>query len=214
VAHAPQMLVLLRHAKSAWPQGVPDHERPLSGRGRRNASRVGSWLREAGWAPELVICSTALRARETWQRAESQLGAASRTSFDPRVYLGSARDLLAVIRETPAGCRRLLLVGHNPAVHDLGLMLAGVVPQPAAQPLPRPAPGPLPQPAAEPLARPCAGAGPARPPLAPAALERMRAKFPTAAAAVFEVTGAWGKLAPATARLVSFVAPPDLHPHG
>ena len=68
-------LILLRHAKSAWPEDVPDHERPLAPRGRRAALAAGGWLRKADDAPDRVPCSTARRARETWQLAEQKLGA-------------------------------------------------------------------------------------------------------------------------------------------
>ena len=61
--------MLLRHAKSAWPD-VPDHDRPLAGRGRRNAPVMGRWLRTNGYVPDQVLCSTARRARETWQLAQ------------------------------------------------------------------------------------------------------------------------------------------------
>ena len=65
-------LVLLRHAKSDWPDDVPDHERPLARRGRRDAPAAGRWLRKSGYVPDLVLCSTARRARETWQLAEEE----------------------------------------------------------------------------------------------------------------------------------------------
>ena len=65
-------LVLLRHAKSEWPD-VADHERPLAKRGRRDAPVVGRWLAESGYAPDAVVCSTARRARETWTLAEAGL---------------------------------------------------------------------------------------------------------------------------------------------
>ena len=67
-------LMVLRHAKSAWPD-VPDHERPLARRGQRDAPVMGRWLRAAGHVPDQVLCSTARRARETWQLAQAGLGA-------------------------------------------------------------------------------------------------------------------------------------------
>src|SRR6516162_11200968 len=93
-------LVLFRHAKSAWPD-VPDHERPLASRGIRAAPVMGRWLRDAGLVPDLVLCSTARRARETWQFAQTGLAAAPPVTFDVRIYEGAAMDLLTVIREVP-----------------------------------------------------------------------------------------------------------------
>jgi phosphohistidine phosphatase len=117
-------LILLRHAKSAWPD-VADHDRPLAGRGRRAAPAAGRWLREAGHVPDLVLCSTALRARETWQLAEEELGAHPRTAFEQRVYGASPAELLDLARQTPSGVRTLMIVGHEPTMSDLTLELAG-----------------------------------------------------------------------------------------
>src|ERR1700761_5387448 len=71
-----RQLVLLRHAKSDYPEEVPDHDRPLAKRGRRDAPVVGRWLAESGHVPDAVVCSTALRARETWELAAAALAAA------------------------------------------------------------------------------------------------------------------------------------------
>jgi phosphohistidine phosphatase len=168
-------LVLLRHAKSAWPD-VADHERPLAGRGRRAAPAAGRWLRESGYVPDRVVCSTALRARETWQLAEAELGAHPRTTFEQRVYGASAAELLELARQTPSGVRTLVIVGHEPSMSALTLELA--------------------------RARPGSDGD--------EALERVRAKFPTAAIAVLAFTGSWPELAPGRAQLAGFVVPSDL----
>jgi phosphohistidine phosphatase len=178
-------LVLLRHAKSAWPD-VADHERPLAGRGIRAAPVMGRWLRDAGLVPDLVLCSTARRARETWQYAQAGLAATPPVSFEGRIYDEDATGLLALIREVPPATGTLLLIGHNPAIEDLALMLAA-------------APG---------AARPSA-AGPGSGTASSGDLERMRAKFPTAAIAVLQHAGTWRALAPGRARLTAFVTPGD-----
>jgi len=171
-------LVLLRHAKSAWPD-VPDHDRPLAGRGIRAAPVMGRWLRDAGLVPDLVLCSTARRARETWQYAQTGLAAKPPVRFEDKIYGEDGTGLLALIREVPPATDTVLLIGHNPAIEDLALMLAD--------------PG-------------AAGPGAA----APGDLERMRAKFPTAAIAVLQIAGAWRGLAPGQAVLTAFVTPRDL----
>jgi phosphohistidine phosphatase len=119
-------LVLLRHAKSAWPD-VPDHERPLGKRGKRDAPRAGRWLRQAGYLPGLVVCSTSQRTRETWQLAAAELGASPPVRFEPRVYGAGAEKLLDLIRETPDEVETLLVVGHEPAMRELTLLLASAV---------------------------------------------------------------------------------------
>jgi phosphohistidine phosphatase len=122
-------LILLRHAKSAWPEGVPDHERPLAPRGRRDAPAAGEWLRKADYVPDQVLCSTARRTRETWQLAEEKLGAHPQTIFEDRVYGASSAEVLDLARQTPAGVRTLLVVGHDPAMRGLTLELASEQPR-------------------------------------------------------------------------------------
>jgi phosphohistidine phosphatase len=119
-----RQLILLRHAKSAWPDDVADHERPLAPRGRRDAPAAGLWLRKSDCVPDRVLCSTARRARETWQLAEEKLGAHPPTVFEDRVYGASIVDLLDLARQTRADVRTLLIVGHDPAIRGLTLELA------------------------------------------------------------------------------------------
>jgi phosphohistidine phosphatase len=118
-------LVLLRHAKSAWPDDVPDHERPLASRGRRDAPVAGRWLRATGSRPDQVICSTAQRTRETWQLAAAELGAPPPVSYDDRVYGATAAELLDLARQAGPEVQSLLFVGHDPGLHDLAVGLAG-----------------------------------------------------------------------------------------
>jgi len=119
-------LVLVRHAKSDYPPGVPDHDRPLNARGRRDAPFIGSWIRDHVEWPEqteaLVLVSTALRAQLTWQRAGNGLNERWRTAprrDEPRIYEASTRVLLGVIAEVPDVVRTLVLVGHNPGMLDV-----------------------------------------------------------------------------------------------
>ena len=117
-------LILLRHAKSAWPDDVTDHERPLAPRGRRDAPAAGKWLRKSDYVPDRVLCSTARRARETWQLAEENLGSHPPAALEDRVYGASTADLLALARLTSADVHTLLIVGHDPAMRELTLELA------------------------------------------------------------------------------------------
>ena len=172
--NADRALVLLRHAKSAWPD-VPDHERPLARRGQRDAPVMGHWLRAAGYVPDLVLCSSARRARETWELAQAELGAAPQVRFSDGVYEAAPADLIGLARETASSVRVLLIVGHNPAMEELALDLAG-------------------------------GEGAA----AAETLNRMQAKFPTAAVAVLTVTGGWAGLGRKSARLTCFVTPREV----
>ncbi|MGZ4602269.1 MAG: SixA phosphatase family protein [Kineosporiaceae bacterium] len=123
-AEMSRRLVVVRHAKSDWPAGVADHDRPVARRGGRDAGAVGRWLSEHDSRPDLVWCSTARRTRETWERVLAELGSSPEVRFDDRVYAASVDSLLAVLRETPSKTRCVLLLGHNPGVQDLVLTLA------------------------------------------------------------------------------------------
>ncbi|MFE0798937.1 SixA phosphatase family protein [Streptomyces sp. NPDC058812] len=121
----PRRLVVLRHAKSARPAGVADHDRPLAGRGRRDAPAAGRTLAQAGRLPDLALCSTALRARQTWELASAQWGTPPSVHYEARLYAAGVPELLEVVREVPADIETLLLVGHNPGLEELVLALAG-----------------------------------------------------------------------------------------
>lgn len=126
-------LVLVRHAKSAWPHGVPDHERPLSGKGRRNARATGHWLAGEGPRPELVLCSDAVRARHTWEIVGAALpGAAVPVRGDGRLYGADPLDLLAIVHEVPDEVRIAVVVGHQPTLSATALLLAGAGSSPVA----------------------------------------------------------------------------------
>ncbi len=120
-----RMLILLRHSKSAWPEGTPDAKRPLAGRGCRDAPAVGRWLREQIPTIDLVLCSPAVRAVQTWELAVTQLDAAPRTRHDERLYGACAERLLEVTQELPCQASTVVLVGHNPSLEDLLALLTG-----------------------------------------------------------------------------------------
>ncbi|MGH3874069.1 MAG: SixA phosphatase family protein [Pseudonocardiaceae bacterium] len=120
-------LVLLRHAKSEWPDGVPDAQRPLGQRGRRDAPAVGRWLRAQVTRIDLVVCSPAVRAVQTWELAAPQLDAAPAVRHDERLYGASAEELLTVTRQLPDTASTVALVGHNPGLEDFLELLAGAV---------------------------------------------------------------------------------------
>ncbi|MFJ5230448.1 SixA phosphatase family protein [Kitasatospora sp. NPDC088391] len=117
-------VIVLRHAKADWPD-VPDELRPLAGRGRADAAAAGRWLAEHALVPDRVICSTAVRTRQTWELVEPELGGAPELVLEPRAYRADAGELVELLRELPPVVRTVLLVGHRPEVQDLVLELAG-----------------------------------------------------------------------------------------
>jgi phosphohistidine phosphatase len=195
-------LMLLRHAKSDRPPGMPDHDRPLNGRGRDEAPLVGTYLAHNGLLPDRVLCSTAERTRETWDLVAATLtgavvlpsappaasserapnrsrkkGASSAkrppVDFDERLYEAGPQAIVGILRETPTKVHSLLVVGHNPGLQEAALLLIA------------------------------SGDVEAR--------ERLHEKFPTSGLAVIDFAlDEWGKLHARSGRLDRFVSPRQL----
>jgi phosphohistidine phosphatase len=118
-------LYLLRHAKSSWDDpGLSDHDRPLAKRGRRATRALRPYLREHEIAPELVLCSTARRARETLERIEPALGAPT-VRHESALYAASAEALLDRLRDVPDAVTSVMLIGHSPGIEELADTLTG-----------------------------------------------------------------------------------------
>jgi phosphohistidine phosphatase len=116
--------MLLRHAKSDWSQpGQRDHDRELSARGRIAAPRIGAYLAARALAPECALVSTARRTRDTWKLIAPSLPTRPKALFDDRIYEAQPGSILDAIRETPTTCQSLLVVGHNPGLQELALLL-------------------------------------------------------------------------------------------
>jgi phosphohistidine phosphatase len=121
-------LIVMRHAKAGELPGGPDFDRPLKPRGRRDSAAAGKWLAGHGLEPEAVICSPAVRTRQTWEYLSASLGTASGFSADPGLYRADAQDVAETIRLTPEEVRTLMYIGHNPAAADLVGLLTGAEP--------------------------------------------------------------------------------------
>lgn len=120
-------LALLRHAKSAWDDPrVDDFDRPLASRGAAAASAMGAYLARERLEPDLVLCSTAARARDTLALVLPELGSpAPQAVYDEFLYLAAPATLLDRLRRIADGARRVLMIGHNPGLHALALDLVG-----------------------------------------------------------------------------------------
>ena len=115
----PRTLVLLRHAKSSWDTDEPDHERPLAPRGRRDAKAVGRYLVANGLRPDVVLCSTALRTRQTWDQAVKGGAEAGDVRYLDEIYDASVTELVEVLRDAPPDAASLVLLGHAPGIPRL-----------------------------------------------------------------------------------------------
>lgn len=122
-------LWLLRHAKSAWDTAASDFDRPLTDRGKRDASRMGRWMAQQGLIPDQILASPAKRARQTVKRVCRELGIdLDRVCWDERIYEAEAEDLLALLRAFPLVNGKILLVGHNPGLVELLESLGKIAP--------------------------------------------------------------------------------------
>lgn len=119
-------LYLLRHAKSSWDDPEQrDFDRPLAKRGRRAATAMGKLLQRHGPQPDLVLCSPAARARETWERVAAELRTVPPIRLLRSLYMASPSRLLERIRAVEEPVETLLLVGHNPGMENLAALLSG-----------------------------------------------------------------------------------------
>ncbi len=120
-------LMLLRHAKSSWADaGQEDSDRPLNNRGKRAAVAVGRYMASNDLVPQLVLCSPATRAKETWGLAAGQLTTAPALHIVPEIYdFGDGKALMECLRRKAGTVQSVLLVGHNPSIGRLAQILIG-----------------------------------------------------------------------------------------
>ena len=119
-------LLLLRHAKSSWSDpGLPDEDRPLAPRGEKAADRMRKYIADEGLEPQLVLCSSALRARQTLARVLPALGTEFQVHIEPALYTFDANVLLDRLGRIASDVTSALLVGHNPAMQELVALVAG-----------------------------------------------------------------------------------------
>jgi len=115
----------MRHAKSSWDDAkLPDHDRPLSDRGRRAAAAMRTAMRDLGLAPDVVLVSTAIRTMQTLAALEPWDDTPLTEAIDA-LYLAEPAKLLAALHGVAETARSVLLVGHNPGLHELAIMLVG-----------------------------------------------------------------------------------------
>jgi phosphohistidine phosphatase len=116
-------LWLLRHAKAAPIEIGADRDRPLTGKGERAAREIGAWAAQRHAEPELVLCSTAVRTRQTLALLLPFLVGKPEIAYENELYLAEVPTLLERLRQVPDTCQSVLVVGHNPGLHSLGIML-------------------------------------------------------------------------------------------
>ena len=122
-------LYLLRHAKSSWAEeGQRDFDRPLANRGLKAAPRIGAYMRDNRLRPNFILCSTSRRTRETLGLILPFLEGEARILMEDEIYdMSAASDLLDRLRHLPKAASRVLVIGHNPILHDTALALVATV---------------------------------------------------------------------------------------
>lgn len=119
-------LSLLRHAKSSWKDtAVPDHDRPLNARGTVEAPLMGKAMAEHGLDPDVVLCSTARRTRDTLELVLPELKTEPKVIYEDGLYHGTPAEMLAIVQGVAPSAHQVLLVGHNPEIQTFALDLIG-----------------------------------------------------------------------------------------
>lgn len=119
-------LSLFRHAKSSWDNpNLRDIERPLNERGREAAPRMGSFMAENGIAPDLILCSPSVRTRQTLDLVLPHLKPAPEILYEDAIYLGSPSVLLKRLRKVDSASRHVMIVAHDPGLHNFAMELSG-----------------------------------------------------------------------------------------
>jgi phosphohistidine phosphatase len=123
-------LSLLRHAKSSWKKPMlPDHDRPLAARGETDAPMMGKAMTERGIDPDLVLCSSARRARDTLALVLPQLKIEPKVVYEDALYHATPAEMLDRLRQVAPGASRVMVVGHNPEIQSFALDLVGSGPK-------------------------------------------------------------------------------------
>ncbi len=118
-------VILLRHGKSSWSdRTLADLDRPLTPRGKRASKRIAKYMRRNRIRPALILCSTSLRTRQTLEAIEPSLDQGCSVELVPELYAASERELLERLQAVPGSASSVMLIGHNPSLQQLALLLA------------------------------------------------------------------------------------------
>lgn len=118
-------LIILRHGKADPARGgQEDHERPLAERGVREAMLMGGYMAKHGVLPQRTLCSTSMRTRQTYEGVQAAHGRLPPAEYEDAIYMASERQLLQVLAKTPEPVESVMVIGHNPGLHQLCIRLA------------------------------------------------------------------------------------------
>jgi phosphohistidine phosphatase len=119
-------LTLFRHAKSSWGHAdLTDFDRPLNERGERDAPVMGRYLAEHGLIPDLILCSSARRTRETLDLAWADWPVRPHADYVEALYLATQETMLGILRNVEGSTAHVMMIGHNPGIHAFAMSMAG-----------------------------------------------------------------------------------------
>ena len=190
--NSPKTLYLVRHAKSDWEDpALADRDRPLAARGRKAAATLAGHIERSAISPALVLCSPARRTMDTLRLISGSFRDPVEILVEDELYGAPVGELLRRLRRVPAPTQSVMLIGHNPAIHELAIALVSPGALRGASGV---SPGAL---------KGASGAG---------SLKQLKVKFPTGAMATLAVPGPWKDLGDKPADLLEFALPRELSP--
>ncbi|NMC46522.1 MAG: histidine phosphatase family protein [Chloroflexi bacterium] len=121
-------IFLMRHAKSSWKDSnIPDHDRPLKKKGEKDAKAMGKMLKGKKLSPDVILCSSAKRAKQTAALFKDAISFDGKIEFDDKLYMAEVSDLITAIKKAPKKAKSVMVIGHNPGLEALLQTLTGKV---------------------------------------------------------------------------------------
>ena len=121
-------IFLMRHAKSSWKDSnIPDHDRPLKKKGEKDAKAMGKMLKSKKLSPDVILCSSAERAKQTAALFKDAISFDEKIELDDKLYMAEISDLITAIKKAPKKAKSVMVIGHNPGLEALLQTLTGKV---------------------------------------------------------------------------------------
>jgi len=121
-------IFLMRHAKSSWKDSnIPDHDRPIKKKGEKDAKAMGKMLKSKKLTPDVILCSSAERAKQTAELFKEAISYEGKIEFNDKLYMAEVNDLIGAIKNAPKKTKNVMVIGHNPGLEALLQTLTGKV---------------------------------------------------------------------------------------
>ena len=118
-------IFLLRHAKSSWDNlNLDDFDRPLSNKGIKASKKIGNYLKTNKFVPDIIYCSTAKRAKQTWELTNRIIKKKKNILYKDNLYMANLSEFMKIIKKTKNKFKNLMIVSHNPGIESLAIELS------------------------------------------------------------------------------------------